>query len=356
MYKNSLIRSYRYGDEKKMDDLFNVVFKKERDLKTWTWKFSDNPNHAEHVIAVAESGGEIIGMYPSWGRYYKFGNDLILTLQPIENCVHPDFRGGGRVFIRLYHEWRKRAVNLGAKFAFGFPTDDHFKIGRRLLGYRVLFSVPVLYKRLNLRLAFRNRFHNIFLERLVYLISNRLYRMLYSISGMMSQKRFEIERVYSFDKGYDRFWSKVSQRYGIIGIRDSAYLNWRYVQHSKKGYAIFRSIRDGEVQGYIILKVLDIDPGERVGFIVDLLAIDNEDLIGGLLTAGITYLLSEEVDCVKILIENNLIYNYMIKNGFKKRDEPLPVAYELYDKNIDEAFLRNRDNWFLSYSDTDLID
>lgn len=351
-----LIRLYQYGDEKRLNDLFNLVFQKERDLKTWIWKFADNPYHAEHAIVVAESCEKIIGMYPSWGRSYKFGDNLILTLQPIEDCVHPDFRGGGRVFIRLHHEYRKRAVSLGARFAFGFPTDDHFKIGRRLFDYRVLFSVPVLYKRLNLRLAFRNRFGNIFLEKLVYLLSNRLYRIFYSISGMKGQKGFKIERVYSFDKGYDGFWDMVSRRRKIIGIRDSAYLNWRYVQYPKGGYAIFSSMKDGQVQGYIILRISDIDSGERAGLIVDLLTIDNEDLIGGLLNMGIIYFLSEGVDYIKILLEDNLIYNYLIKKGFKKRGDPLYLACELFDENLDEGFLKDRNNWFLSYGDTDLID
>lgn len=347
------IRLYKHGDEKGMNDLFNLVFKKERDLKAWIWKFEQNPYHTKHVIAIAESGEAIVGMYPSLGRYYKFGNDIILAQQPVESCVRTEFRGGGRVFIRLYHEFHKRSTDLGAKFAFGFPTDDHFKVGRKLLYYKSLFSIPLLYKRLNLRLAFRNRFHNIALERLVYLFSIMLYLIFYSMKG---QKGFKIERVYCFDEKYDKFWDRVSRRYNIIGVRDSVYLNWRYTRYPEGGYAIFSSIKDGEIQGYVILKIADTDPGERVGIIVDLLTIDDESVIGGLLDKAIIYLLGEGVDYAKILPADTVMYDYLIRRGFKKRDEQLNLPYQLFNKGVDESFLRDRTNWFLSYGDTDLID
>lgn len=352
----SLIRLYRQGDGKGTNDLFNLVFKKKRDLNTWNWKFDDCLNRDEHAIVVAESGGDIVGMYPSWGRYYKFGNDLILTVQPVEDCVHPGFRGGGRVFIQLHRGYKKRAIETGARFAIGFPTEDHFKIGGRLFGYRSLLSNPVLCKRLNYRLAIRSRFHNLFLERLAYLLSNRLYFLCYSRAAGKGEGRFKIEQVYSFDQRYDRLWERVSRRYGIIGVRDSAYLNWRYLQCPEGGYTIFSSVAGDEVQGYIVVKVLNTDRGEKAGIVVDLITEDEGDLIGGLLDRGILYFLKERVDYVKTFACDRVIYQYLMKRGFKEEGEPLHMAYELFDGNLDEVFLTDRGNWYLSYGDTDLVD
>ena len=49
-----IIRSYRSGDEIKINEMFNEVFGQKRDISHWHWKYRDNPN-GPSVISLAES-------------------------------------------------------------------------------------------------------------------------------------------------------------------------------------------------------------------------------------------------------------------------------------------------------------
>ena len=354
MRESCIVRLFRDDDGKRMNLLYNAVFKKHRALEVWKWKFSENPVETENVISVAEKGKNIVGMYPSWTRCHKFNNEFIYAVQPVENCVHPDYRNA-ILFKKLHKEYRRRCIELGVPFAFGFPTELHFKLGQRIFGYKNPFTIPVLIKRLNLRLACRARLPNRFLERMVFLISNKFYKILFSLSLTKISKDYHMERVDTFDEGFDRFWKKISHLYNIIGVRSSIYLNWRYIFKTDGGYTIFRCIKNGEVHGYIVLKISDECLNERIGLILDFLG-EDDNAVSELLNRARSYFLSEKVDYMKTaMLENTLMYAELMKRGFKKHTG-LQFVYELFEKRIDSRFMDDKRNWFFTYGDSDLVD
>ena len=155
MQSSFTIRVYKEGDDKPANDLFNLVFNQKRPIEIWNWKFRDNPAFSEKMIILAEKNCKIMGIYPSVTSRFKFGNQIIIAIQIVDNCVHPSSRGGARIQIAMKRKIVERSKTLGVVFGFGFPNDIAYKIGKRLLRYEDLCSLPILFKRLNFRLAFR---------------------------------------------------------------------------------------------------------------------------------------------------------------------------------------------------------
>ena len=353
--KSWYVRLYKKGDEGQINDLFNEIFCQSRPLDTWKWKFLKNPAFPKQIITLADANGRIIGIYPSIIERFKFGDKIVLAAQPVDNCVHPDFRGGARVQIAIKKAFIERSKDLGLAFAFGFPNKIHYKIGKKLLKYEDLCSLPILFKRLNLRLAFRGRFQCKFLEAIVYLVSNQLYKAFYKLfRSRRYSKDIIIERITRFNESFDEFWSIASKNYQIITVRDNLYLNWRYIENPNGPFVIYKASKKGIVQGYIVLKLFETG-SEKVGFVVDFFTVNDEQIILSLLNEAILYFLKEKVDYIKCaILSNNKIYQVLIKQGFSSL-EGQNVVYEILDKTIDMKFFSNIENWFLTWGDSDLF-
>ena len=88
-----MIREYREGDEVEINRLFNEIFCASRSLDEWRWKFIENPINVR-VIAVAESGGRIVGQYSNVIALFQYFNKVVPITLPADNFVLPRFRGG----------------------------------------------------------------------------------------------------------------------------------------------------------------------------------------------------------------------------------------------------------------------
>ena len=82
----------------------------------------------------------------------------------------------------------------------------------------------------------------------------------------------EVFRLESFDERIDDLWRRASQEHSVIGIRDSAYLNWRFNSRPDASYvAIAAADREGKILGYLVYRIIEQD-GARWGYIVDFLS------------------------------------------------------------------------------------
>lgn len=80
-----------------------------------------------------------------------------------------------------------------------------------------------------------------------------------------------IQRASDFDSSFDTFWQTFSGQNLISCLRESRYLNWRYVEHPKFQYHIFQSKVNMQIQGFAILRIefvkqLDLKIGRLVEF------------------------------------------------------------------------------------------
>jgi hypothetical protein len=82
----------------------------------------------------------------------------------------------------------------------------------------------------------------------------------------------EIFRLESFDERIDDLWGRASREHSVIGVRDSAYLNWRFNMRPDASYVCLAAAdSEGKIIGYLVYRIIEQE-GARWGYIVDFLS------------------------------------------------------------------------------------
>ncbi len=87
---NTIIETYKDGDEIGINNLFNSVFNQNRDLKEWKWKFMESPINSRPFVILAKDGEKIVGGYSCISFYLKYRDKIVRNVQPVDNMVDKD--------------------------------------------------------------------------------------------------------------------------------------------------------------------------------------------------------------------------------------------------------------------------
>jgi hypothetical protein len=213
------------------------------------------------------------------------------------------------------------------------------------------------------------------------LLINRRVRPFSKTSGavpaMSLNKNHEIviEKKKRFDKEIDVFIKKILFKYPITILRNSAYLNWRYVDHPYLKYKILLARGGNSIVGYIVFRIAKSSGGKKdflVGHVLDLMA-ENE-AVEPLLIEAERQMTIAGVCLIDYFSTGLFHHDDFIKLGFRRNDRfpfnaiPLhfnPIA-STKDGNNDINFLvyyggrteyknelRNVKNWYITKGDGD---
>lgn len=353
-----IIRMYKDGEEKEINDLFNSIFNEKRPVEEWIWKFKENPLSGINLISVAEVHGKIVGQYACLPCLFKYKEMIVKVSYVVDNFVLPEFRGGvkGTQWGMFRHDCEV-SVNENMAYGMGFPNREAYIIGKRFLKYSDFGSVSVLFKRLNWRLSIEKRFPWLpqFIINTAGKFSNLGYKILVSKSGLKRPGTLKIRQVDSFDHEFDAFWEKVKGQYGIIGVRDKSYLQWRYRKPGKR-HEIFVSEIEGEMVGYMVLSVRR-EENHIVGYVMDILVDEQVEAGPALIREALLRFLSEKVDYVRCwMMQDKRLYETLVEHGFVARDgdQTIKGVYLIFDsRNIEDAYIGDSRNWYITMGDSD---
>jgi hypothetical protein len=341
------IRAYIDGDEVGINDLFKSQFAKSRCLDEWKWKYRDNPavEKLADWVTLAVKDGLIVGHYGSMPVLMRYKGETICAGQPVDTMLENLEETGIQTLKDLF-----KSHLLNAKidtFGFGFPNEKAYPLGKRFLGYKNLGEMEHFFRRLSLKGALKRRFPNTpsWLLTAIYKIS----RVLFS-NMTRDQRQYAAEDVDGFDKRIERLWEKVKDRFEITPVRTAEFLNWKY---KDRGYKIILAKKGESISGYIVLKIREGDKAE-VGYIIDLISEDESTIF--LIHRGLEFFMNHNVDYALCgLICGDKMESYFIKAGFRRHDRfrALPVVYMPLSPLVDETYLKNPKNWYLTYGDID---
>ena len=253
------MRPFRDGDEQAVLDTFNLVFGADnpdfqpRTLAEWNWQYRENP--AGMRLYVAMLGELCVAAYATQPNRVEAheGRDLMFC-QGIDSMAHPEHRRGLKrpgLFVdvaqRAYDHFDEDPI------VFGYPNKQAWRIGHSYLRYELVRWQSVLARELG---------------------------------GLNPGIPDAVEEIERFGPEVDRLFQRCAKRWGAALRRDTAYLNWRFVDHPRRDYRIF-VVRDaGELLGYAIFGHGDW-PVPGVGMLVDFL-VDADDVeVGRLLHEAI---------------------------------------------------------------------
>lgn len=350
------VRACRPGDEAGINDLFNAVFGRHRPLAAWHWKFDRNPATPEKVIAVAESeDGKVVGVYAAMPVRFRFGDRIVIATQPVDNCVAPEYRGGGRMQVALYREYVRRMREIGAGFGFGFPNEVAYPVGKRLLKYVDLTTLRLLDRRLSFRPALNRRTTSQALRRLGDVVGGGLIRLSVGFRRLGVPGGIAIEEAGDFDEAFDALWSRIESRAAVSPIRDRAYLHWRYAENPEGGFRILRATRGGRLVGYLVGEVREDSSGARVGYVLDA-AGEEEGILRALLCQVLHGFHLAGADWARCgLLPHRAPTAPFSALGFRQSVGRMPVVYVIYDETLDPRRFADPTQWDLTLGDSDIF-
>ncbi|MBI2902339.1 MAG: GNAT family N-acetyltransferase [Candidatus Methylomirabilis oxyfera] len=249
------IRPYRPGDEERILDLFSRVFRVERSIEHWRWKFRDNPAGQYHMRLAETPSGELVGQYAGLPVRMAWGEKTLVFDQVIDVMLDPVTRLGlkrtGLFFALANQGIGGYAGSDKVSGGYGFPTPEALRIGQRAAGYTPMH--PVVGLVLDLRQDGQN--HS---KVLAGGDRSRLYSRFYRVR--------EIER---FGQEVDRLWEQARQELPVAVVRDARYLNWRYAACPDVRYTMLEAFHrlTGALAGVAILRMGV--RGEPVAALVD---------------------------------------------------------------------------------------
>ena len=352
-----ITREYREGDEVEINRLFNEGFGASRSLEEWHWKFKRNPADVI-MITLAESAGRIVGQYAEIWRHFQYLDKVVLVTMPVDNFIDPQFRGGMKGVQKAMFEYPDRRSK--GPFGFGFPNRAHYVVGKRMLAYLDAGKMPVLFRRLNWRLAARHRVPGMpsFLLKVIQLASNIGFRIFVKVSKRRPGSDLKTRIVSSFDERFDALWHRVKNKHMVACVRDQRFLRWRYSKPGA-GYRIVIAEKGEELVGYAVTGAKH-DGAAVVGYIADLITDASPGAGVALLRCSILDLLSRKVDYALCwMLPDKDVFQSLRDFGFEQREEAFPsvdIVFQLFPpRTVSEEVLSDSRNWYLTMGDSDVF-
>ena len=214
------LRLYRPGDEDQIIGLFHRVFGKERSLAHWRWRYRDNPEGAQILVAVTDAG-KIVGHYAGIPVRATVDKKPFVFLILADNMVDRDYRLGLKKPGISTSLLTKITQDCGAHdrsaIMYGFPTPEIMRMVQRL-----------------------NEFIPHHAVRLVRSVDGEPHRTLWRrILKLWCQICSPVRRVDRFDASVDRLWERCRTELRVATVRDTRYLNWRYADCPDVTYRLF---------------------------------------------------------------------------------------------------------------------
>ncbi len=361
------VHKYQPGDEEEIVNFLCETFKgwPHFDLECppidhWRWKYVDNPPKLT-VATLAKSEGEIVGCFFGLPQWLKIGDQKLLSCQGVDAATHPAYRG-----IGVYSKLRKYKFELMRGTATNFyyvVSSDSLLIeknkreGRPALPFILEQLMKIRDVDLHLRTVSSERS---FVKKFGYRTLRTINRLKGSAkTSSKIRDDFKITEVDRFDQRIDGFWSKVSTHYKLIVQRDGDYLNWRYCDLRGGKYNIRVAMADGQILGYMVLRVNSYVPDYQTGYIVDLLTLpDRPDVVSELGRHAVEFFDRRDVNIIQVNVLKNSLAELLF-HGLGFVNYPVKpfmnYAAEYRNNYLDELNLRDVEKMHFSYGDYDWI-
>lgn len=358
------LRRYKKGDEYGMAKLMQLEWGGNEDYwrELWMWECAKSP--MGHLTTVAEHDGQIVGKMSLVLVRTNVGNETFVGSQAVELVVHPSFRRQG-MFQAIGKHLLSEAGREGIPVSYGFPNKPAHS-GHLKYGWFDVCNIPVFIKFLDTRKALRwymvrkydiirvlnksriFRFALGYFLRAVAVGVDLILMTLRGVGRSFGPEKAKITRVHRFDQRFDDFWEDVSKYHGIIVVRDSNYLNWRYFEKPSSEYTVFAVEKNNKISGYVILRL-----GEASGTIIDILACPDKSVIGYLLSETTQYLKRKKANWVTcVMLPDELYYRALKENGFIPIASENPVIGRVNNTQVSESFVKDFRNWHISLGDS----
>lgn len=310
-----LIREYQLGDEEKIIDLFQTVFKKELNLEFWKWRFSECP-FGKGIIYLAFENKNLVGHYAVHPVDLLVENKLVKAVFSMTTMVHPLHHRRG-LFSQLASSTYEKASSLGYRIVYGFPNRNSYHGFVNNLGWKDMSKMNILHVK------------NMSLEDL--------------------SSNLECHRIFD-STTIDDLTSNLDKNYVVVP-RTRDFIQWRFFSKPSDIYYVYKITKDDNCVAYLVLKKYG-----TTAHVIDLLGTCNDDVVKTTLSIIHDFCKKEglsEITCW--LNETSDFYKLFLKYGFNTSESETYFGFKNFNSNDDVlSSLVSKNGWYLTMADSDV--
>jgi GNAT superfamily N-acetyltransferase len=312
-----IVRRADVADRDQLLRLISMMEHVEDAAARYQWMYASNPHGlAQSWIALDQETDHAVGCTSFFPR--KMLIDGVVHRAALGGDAFVEPRARRRGLAKALHRASFASYQQGdVEFMYGPPLENNLqaliKAGAHFVAklenwFRVL-SIPALH-RIPAYYRFASRRSRKHLTKLF----THLPRILSSLSSPPkgSVVPVVLEPVARFDSEFDRLFEQCAAGYRILGVRDSEYLNWRYLAAPHRRRFPFAARSSGKLIGIAVLEVFR-DRAE----IIDLFTFAQDEYLDGVLNALIAEARAQKC-CVitATCMPNGVLSRYLRSRGF----------------------------------------
>ncbi len=314
-------------------------------------EYFENPIAAARIkFAYDQDKKRLAGQYIVLPKLFSVNKKYYETVLSLNTLTRSDYRGQ-HIFSKLAEANYLQCQRDQIKFCYGAPNPNSVYGFLHNLKFKKMGEIP-------LSLKINNPF---------YLTLDKLH-INYKCDNQPAKKKMQQDsQIVLIEENnvtlFDQLWDELNGKYPVMGVRDAAYVKWRYINLPRRDYIIYVALENNKPAGYIIGRIMNV-AGMRCGMIVDFLFSKGRIDMGEKL---LNYLQSD-FNNSKVGLYGSLMMKkteekrVLEKNGFfecPKRllPQPFPIIFRQFnelDKSDNETVL-DFDNWFFTMGDYDVI-
>ncbi|HZQ06707.1 MAG TPA: GNAT family N-acetyltransferase [Anaerolineae bacterium] len=338
------IRPYEAGDEEAIRMLHEICHHKSWSLAQWRWQIRTLPTWWENEwVAVAE--GQIIGHYAVTPVRFKLNEQEVIVAHGSDAMTHPSYRRQGVLSAlggRVNAVWGKHVP-----FQFGFPHEG-WGSTRVRLGWQPL--IRLTWMKFLLQPAS-------FVARKSGLAHSRAARWFDRQFAPVRERKhandIEVNRVICAGAEFDALWEWLQNEYRVLAVRDSAWVQWRYLDMPEAEQGVLLA-REGETpRGYLAYHIRR-DEDKSWAVIRDCFtAPRDEPVVRALLHTLKRELLERGVESIAALaVADSALYHAYRRGGFWARRVGYDFSIIPYH---DESRYTDPQAWFVTGAEGDVV-
>lgn len=314
------------------------------------WQFFQNSHKNFVAIAFDETLGKTAAIYATFTSYFQIENSTVEGCQSLDTITDLDYRGQG-LFVSMAKNIYNNAAKENVKLVYGFPNGNSVKGFRKHLGWQILDPVPFLIKPL------KTKYFTQKIAALSFLPNFNL-----NIKTSHSDHHFfKLKEENHFPESSTDIWKHFSQNIAVALKRDADYLNWRYVKKPFENYKIVHCYNQkNEHIGFVVYTIKNKHNG-KVAYIMELIYnLNYKKAAEKLLSYAINEINKNHADAILAwCLEHSPNYKIFKKYFFVNMPEKIrPIELHFGARSFDERMkpiIEKRENWYLSYSDSDTV-
>jgi lipopolysaccharide/colanic/teichoic acid biosynthesis glycosyltransferase/GNAT superfamily N-acetyltransferase len=323
--KRWIVRDWREGDQERILELINLVqphvpFSEER----WMWQYGEGPRGFNRAW-VCEDAEKIVGFAGLVRhRWYIHGRQQDCYM-PNDAMTHPDYRHQG-MHAAVFTKMMEYIRSTDAPMCYVLPNEKSIKEVENQ-GWTKAFPIP------------------------------HVVREIQPAEGRSSKVAAGVDEITVFDSRADRLSESLKDRFHFCLVRDSNYLNWRYVRKPDDKYRIFCVCRGDDLLGYMVFKLYREGSDTARSHIVDLLVRpEEEEAVESLV--GMAVNLSVETKSRTLscwMLPQSPWHNYLMANGFETQRTSRHMCAYVNSPAVIKAEVSEPTNWYLTMGDSDVF-